>query len=301
VLIAGRSDGFGMMFCNFLYHALVARRLNKDLVLVWPSRLPHLRRANECSLDVLFKDYDINFVTVTPEVVKSVEWQNVGTHVFLQLIQALRSEFRRLSEHDDIQQKVLQMPVYDYSIHARFGDAEQKPLQHGGGQGRYFPLSGYQSLITKILNNEPTAKIFMASNAPKALCLKQQFPHSVTTESDLLARYESVDPESLVAAWLVIRQLSKAAHIISPAHSSFSLLARVTSSSLLHHSTPAEFLQVTELIDDLHRDYSAHAKSLFLSPRLTASYALWNRLLLGRWKKIPLRVRLEVCLKILFS
>ncbi|MEE4235271.1 MAG: hypothetical protein V2I51_00980, partial [Anderseniella sp.] len=270
-LIAGRADGFGMMFCNFLYHASVARKLKKDLVLVWPDRMPHLGRAHECGLDLLFKDFTIAFRTIPPGVVKPTQLQKVESDSFLRHIQDLRTEFGQLTENDRIQEIVRQMPVYDYSIHARLGDVEQKPLQHGGRHGRYFPLAGYKSVISKILDNEPLARIFLASNSPQAICLKQEFPDNVTTESELLSAHQSVDSESLVAIWLVIRQLSKSRHIISPMHSSISLLGRVTSAVPVRHSTPAEFLSIEAIITELHQVYSSQAMQFFLSQRLASS------------------------------
>jgi hypothetical protein len=87
-------------------------------------------------------------------------------------------------------------------------------------------------------------------------------------------------------------------HIISPLHSSFSLLGRVTSFLPIRHSTPADFLSIEEIISELHQDYSSQAKNFFLSPRLASSQRLWTSFLQGGWSRLPFMLRLEICLKI---
>lgn len=300
-IVAGRPDGFGMRFCNFLYHAELARRTGKELILVWPSKSysPAVRRF---AFDELFKTYPKVNVTYLTDSRRAllVRKQSVSEETLLQNLPVLRNEYRFLEEHDSIKDAFMSMPSYDYGIHARLGDVERIPFIEGKVHGRYFPLSGYRRIVHKLLAANPRCRIFIASNSRELLTLKNEYPSNIDTEHELLMKLRQYEHSSLRANWLIIRQLSKVAHLISPVTSSFSLLARVTSASPLKHSTPSGFLGVDDLISELHQVYRKAASLSFRSPRLSSSSSL-DTALAGKWQRVPLLLRLEVCLKILFS
>lgn len=206
-------------------------------------------------------------------------------------------EFKNLEEIDKISEACSSLPTYDYAIHARLGDVERKPLQHGGKNGRYFPFAGYRLVINKIINENPAASIFLCSNSELALQLKQTYPHKISTEDDMFQRVDRFTPNSLEGNWLIIRQLSKVKHLISPKDSSFSLLGRISASSPIEHSTPGAFLNIEDILDGMHIDYLSNAKSLL--PCCLANSKYWLRLLIRGWKDVPFSIKDETCLRIL--
>lgn len=299
-LVTGRSDGFGMIFCNFLYFSGIARETERSLYLIWPQQLPHLPPETNCSLDLLFSDYNIDFIPVAPSSINRKYWQKVEADTLAENLPTLRQEFRLLKEHERIIQAHTNLPRYDYAIHARLGDVEKKPLQHGGTGGRYFPRSGYKLVIQRIIERNPKAKIFLSSNSDEVLEVKHDYPANITTENDLFDQCSEYDPNTLAGLWLVVRQLSKAKNIISPLHSSFSLLARIASEYPINHFTPSRYLGIDDIIIGMHRDYSAQAKSLVYFSN-SRSQRPWLSLLMGGWKRVNTLIRLGICSKIMLA
>ena len=301
-IVVGRSDGFGMMFCNYLYHAACARIRGESVSLVWPDRLPHFIHGASSSLDQLFTGFSSSARIVPPDAFPRTTWLRADTHDFLAHLKELRAEYSQLQETPAIAAAVGSLPHYDYGIHARAGDVQSRPLQYGGATGRYFPLSGYQTVIDQIFSSNLSARIFLSTTSEELLAwARERHPECVATEQDLVAR--DLGPwcaASLPGLWLTIRQLSQAAHLISPLDSFFSLLARITSDDLIRHSTPSGFLGLDEILNDLHQDYSRHAAMLFLSPELAPSSSAWNRLIARGWASVAMLVRLKLCAKLLF-
>lgn len=301
-LIVGRPDGFGMRFCNFLYHVELARRTGKELILVWPSKPSNSPTSRNFAFDELFVSYPrVNVTYITDHRrARFVRKKSVAEDILLQNLTVLRSEFSLFQEHDSIMDAFRSMSSYDYGIHARLGDVESAPFTEGGEDGRYFPLTGYKCIIKKLLAADPRCRIFLASNSSELLKLKNHYPSNIDTENDLLLKLGCYKSDSPSATWLIIRQLSKVRHLISPARSSFSLLARVASSAPLTHSTPADFLGINDLTSELNHAYRKAAVLSLGSPRLSSSDAL-NYALMGKWNRVPLLQRLDVCFRILFS
>jgi hypothetical protein len=299
--VVGRSDGFGMMFANYLYHAASARVRCEPMSLVWPDTLPHLDQESCASLDQLFTGFSSSVRIIPPGAFPRQSWLRADIQDFLAHLHELRAEFLQLQETPHISAAVGSLPHYDYGIHARAGDVQSRPIQYGGATGRYFPLSGYQEIIDQILSSNPSARIFLSTTSEHLLAwARERHPESVATEQDLFHAVRGAwCPTSLPALWLTIRQLSKAAHLISPLDSAFSLLARITSNDLICHSTPSGYLGLDGILNDLHQDYVRHAAMLFLSPELAPYSPAWNQLIARGWASVPMLVRLKLCAKLL--
>jgi hypothetical protein len=290
------------MFCNFLYWSSVARRNDLQLTLVWPETIPHLNPKECTELSQILDLSSLRCNIIKPVTEWDRRWSICSDIDILNNLDLLRSEYSILQDSKSIVAKLSKLPFYDYAIHARLGDVKEAPLLHGGSESRYFPESGYREIIERIISNNPKVTIFLSSNSPSLLDLQQLYPANLFTEKQLFSSNNSLlGSDSLIGIWILIRQLSRCTTIISPLLSSFSLLARVVSAQPLSHLTPARFLGIENLIDDMHSDYTLHAQCLFLCPRLSKTDSHWARLLLLGWRSIPFLVRVEIAAKMFVS
>jgi hypothetical protein len=300
-LVAGRTDGFGMMLCNLLYWSSIARTRQASLTGYWPATIPHLSTDSDCSLEKIFDPFSLYFkATSDSRLLKQVN-TDCSTNQLVQALPLLRSEFLAAREQPNISLIIEKFSSYDYGIHARMGDVEYNPMLYGGGESRYYPATVYEKILDKIADEAPGSRVFLATNSRALINFSKRFQGMVETEEELLRSHGmNLSPKTMVGAWLIIRQLSKCDTIISPRHSSFSFLAQVSARQAPSHVTPGDFLGIESILRSCHKDYSCQASKLFLSRKLREQEA-WTHLLLRGWSSVPVLTRFEISLKILLS
>lgn len=131
---------------------------------------------------------------------------------------------------------------YTCGLHARQGDSAQIRYMIT----KYFPASGWLQLIDRVLADDPTAVVFLASDEPRLLAeALQRRDARVRVASDVIPSGAG----KLAADFAEALELAQACRLIAPRQSTFSMFASLVSGAPIE--TPEAVLNIEAIVEEL--------------------------------------------------
>jgi|TARA_B110000858_G_C17799519_1_gene474464 hypothetical protein len=258
-----RFDSFGMRIYSYLNCLRISKKFGKKTVILWdtasstPSAQLHHHEHDD---HLIFKDLPIKYFNSDKEFIDKYAKNILGpsgkipyleNENFDEVIKELSELAKKLELNEELNQKIKNIPEYDYGIHVRSGDITAVTGNEGTGNRYWFAKSyfGYQkwfpeSLAFKIIKKISEKKKYIASSSKK-------FLDKISNLENITINRYNVNKKNIAATKLIIDiyTLSKCKNLICTQRSGVAILATLLSYN--HVISPEDFLDIEEIYDEL--------------------------------------------------
>jgi len=278
-LIGVRLDGLGCRLACFFASAAIAEESDMDFEFLWPITEPLARHGIQGDIVDIFPQAasvvrrlanpDINAYArgySRGDVVQSVSWHMPDK------MQAMKEAYKRMAPSAEIGAAMNKLARVDYAIHARLGDVLTQPLFFGST--KYFPRSGYIDVLKRLADQDSSASVFLATDDQALSKEAKGFYPALMTEADLIGGLGMSSAKSIVKLWIIASQLSNSKRLICPQASGFSVLAQIIDLYCCDVTSPAEFLGISTILEEMNQDYLLQAEQLLAGPCETRQRAM---------------------------
>ncbi len=259
-----RFDGFGMRIFSYLNCLRIAKKLEKEVVILWdtarstPATQLHHHEHDD---HVIFKDLPIKYFNSDKQSIDKYSKNILGitgkilyleNESYEDVIKELSKLAKNLELNDELNKKIQNISEYEYGIHVRTGDITA--ITGNEGKGNYYWFArfyvGYkkwfpESLVFKIIKKIGGKKTYIASSSEKFLDKISNLKNITTKE------YNLYEKKNIAAMKLIIDiyTLSKCKQLICTQRSAVGLLATFLSNENV--ISPEDFLDIGEIYDEL--------------------------------------------------